>query len=354
MRTLGLFCVSALCFAQPQSHPAAWRYIHPQAKTLIGVDVRAAIQSPLGQKLKTEFLNAGFRKTLSTPGVDLLENVEKLLFSSPVLPNTPSAGKADSQPVVISVSGRFDLAKIRTFMRDKKAKESTYKGIPVFSRVEKGTDIQLALVNAQIVVLGDERSLHAALDLQAAGGAPLAGKPLFQRATELATLYEIWVASEAMPPDATISQMPGGNLLSGVLGLEGGISLREGVDLQLNLLTESPAKAKEIAEAARVLLQFAAMGPNSDKRVQDVLRKLRLDSDGERVSVAIGWPLTEIDQQIAALKGQVLQAALRRTPAPTPAAADPVPPPTPAKPEPMVVKIYGLSEGTREVTIESR
>ena len=354
MRTLGLFCVSALCFAQPQSHPVAWRYIHPQAKMLVGVDVHAALQSPLGQRLKSEFFKAGFQQAVGTPGIDLIENVEKILFSSPVLPNASTTAKPEDQPVVIAISGRFDLTKVRAFMRDKKAQESAWHGIPIFSRVEKGTDIQLALVNAQTVVLGDHRSLRAALDQPAANGAPVTGKPLFQRATELATLYEIWFVSEVLPDAASMPQMPAGNLLSGVLGVEGGISLREGLDVQMNLLTESPAKAKEIAEAARVLLQFAAMGPKTDKRIDQVLQKLRLDSDGERVSVAIGWPLAEIDQQIAGLKGQVLQAATGRPPAQGPAATEPLPPPKPAKPTPMVVKIYGLSEGTREVTIKDR
>jgi hypothetical protein len=108
--------------AQSTSHPTFWRYSHPDAKALVGVDVKRVMDSPFGQRLAKEFEQAGFKARAQSEGADLISGVERVLISLPgqFAPRKP-AGKTEKTPFVATLQGKFDLAKIRAFVKSQSA-----------------------------------------------------------------------------------------------------------------------------------------------------------------------------------------------------------------------------------------
>jgi hypothetical protein len=347
MRVLPLLCLAtAAAFAQPISHPTFWRYVHPQAKTLIGVDLRAVSQSPLWKKIAADFEKSGWKQQVSHQGLDFVKDIDQILLSSPTLPS--NARQLEGASVVLAMQGRFQLDKLRSSISAKGAKSSSYKGVPLLLQDGK-TDIVLALVSPKLLVLGDPKSLRAAIDHYETSIAAMSDEPMFQRATELATLYDAWVVSDA--PPAAGPQSPTAQMLKDVRGFEGGISFRDGLALELNLQTDSPGKARELTDGLRVLLQFATMGPQQDPMVKDLVQRLRIQTDDTRASFAILWKQDEVLGLVDNLKTKAVQAAFGAPAGPIPAAA-PLPDSEPKPPSgPLVVKIFGMDEGPRDVVI---
>ncbi|MBL8293947.1 MAG: DUF3352 domain-containing protein [Bryobacterales bacterium] len=347
MRVLPLLCLAtAAAFAQPISHPTFWRYVHPQAKTLIGIDLRAVSQSPLWNKIAADFEKSGWKQQVSHQGLDFVKDIDQILLSSPSLPS--NARQLEGAAVVLAMQGRFQLDKLRSSISAKGAKTSSYKGVPLLLQDGK-TDIVLAMVSPQLLVLGDPKSLRAAIDHHETSITAMAGEPRFQRATELATLYDAWIVSDA--PPAAGPQSPAAQMLKDVRGFEGGISLRDGLALELNLQTDSHAKARELTDGLRVLLQFATMGPQQDPMVRDLVQRLRIQTDDSRASFAILWKQDEVVGMVDGLKAKAVQAAFGSPNGPLPAAPT-LPEPAPKPPAgPLIVKIFGMEEGPREVVI---
>lgn len=347
MRVLPLLCLAtATAVPQPISHPTFWRYVHPQAKTLVGVDVRTVKQSQLGKKLAADFEKAGWKQQVSRQGVDFIEDVDQILLSSPSLPS--NATQLDGAALVLAMQGRFQLEKLRASIAGKGAKSTTYKGVTLLTQDGK-TDIVLALVSPQILVLGDPKSLRTVIDRYESTVPAMSSDPMFQRATELATLYDAWVVSE-VPPAAKVQSL-NAQFLRHVQALEGGVSFRNGLALELNLQTDSSAKARELTDSLSVLLQLATMGPKQDPIVKDLIERLRIQTEDNRATFAILWKEGEVFQMVDSLKSKVVKVALGTPGGPAPAAAPlPEPEPTP-QPGPLVVKIHGMDEGTREVVL---
>jgi len=347
MRVLSLLCLASVtALAQPISHPTFWRYIHPQAKTLIGVDVRAVSQSSLFKKIANDFEKSGWKQQITQQGLNFVEDIDQILISSPTLPS--NSRQLDGAAVVVALQGRFQLDKLRASVTGKGAKAASYKGVPLLLQDGK-TDIILALISPQLLVLGDPKSLHAAIDQYETSLPALSSEPMFQRATELATLYDVWLVSD-VPPGAG-SPSPATQMLQQVRGVEGGISFRDGLTLELNLQTDSPDKARELTDGVGVLLQFATMGPQQDPMLKDLVQRLRIQTDDTRASFAILWKQDEVIKMVDEIKTRVVHTAFGAPSGPVPA-APPLPDPEPKPPAgPLVVKIFGMDEGTREVVI---
>jgi hypothetical protein len=333
--------------AAPLSHPAFWRYVHPDAKILIGVDVNALTRSPLWSSLAADFERAGWKQEISASGLDFLEHVERVLLSAPGFETQQLDW--DQAPVVLALHGRFPLDQLKSTLTARGARASTYQGIPLLEQDGAKTDLLLALVSPQLLLLGDSLSLRAAIDHQLAGSPSLPSSPLFQRATELAVLYDVWITSTITPPARLAAGVAPAPLLEQIRALEGGISFRDGVSLALSLETPSPATARELTEGLNVLLQFGAMAPKPDPFITGLLSRLRISHDHERAQFAVAWNQLEVAQLLTAARDNFFQAAFHAlVPAPS-RPAEPTLPVPPPPPTPLVVKVHGLDDGPKEI-----
>src|SRR5580658_9738019 len=108
MRLARLWFVLVPMFASAQTDPGPWRFVDPGAKAVISVDWKRVSHSQVGVMLRDKWLDpAG---GASIPGIEFLDDVDRFLLSS--RGGDPGA-ETEEAPLLVVVTGRFDLPKIR-------------------------------------------------------------------------------------------------------------------------------------------------------------------------------------------------------------------------------------------------
>ncbi|MCP5117119.1 MAG: hypothetical protein GY953_40355, partial [bacterium] len=119
--------MASVLLAEPNSAsmPAVWRYAHPDATALIGIEWNRVLSSPLGQQIQAKITETGFS---GTPGLEFLDDVDRIFISSP----GPAGPSSDEQPpAVVAVQGRFDLDKLRQMATEKMAASAVYRSVEI-------------------------------------------------------------------------------------------------------------------------------------------------------------------------------------------------------------------------------
>lgn len=353
-----LVCLNVASWsANSVSHPSYWRYAHPQAKVLVGIEWQRIVQSPLAAKLQQEMAQAGLTRMMSAQGLDFIWEVERVFISS------PGGGKKDQPPLVAALQGRFDLAKVRESITKLGAKANVYKGVALLAPDKAGADQVLALASASVLLFGDRVSVQAALDNYSAAAPPPAGSKLYQRAADLSSRFDLWFAGVGAPGDlAGAAAMPQAQMLADVESFEAGVSLQNGLGLELSLNSKTEESAKALAGAVQGLMGLAAMHAGANPEAAEFLKKLHVKTEHARVSLALSIDQAELEkgiQQIRASAGPAMAGVQVRPkitgtnatnlPALPHAAVIPVAPIKPA--EPAVIRIYGAEGGTKEIPL---
>jgi hypothetical protein len=165
------------------------------------------------------------------------------------------------------------------------------------------------------------------------------------RAADLAAQYTIW-ATGAMPAEAL------GQDMKDVQGLDFGITVRNGLDLAVDLRTRSPEAAGALAGMIQMLLGMASQ-QQREPAIRELLQKLdvrtelssvriRFSVDGNQFQQAFSGVRTAWGARPSKTLGQLALLGDMQQMAP------------PRPPRPKVVRILGLEEGVREVRLEPR
>jgi len=333
-----------------QSHPTFWRYSHPEARALVGIDIERMAKSPFGVRMKKELDQFGAKKMAAGEGMDFLADVDRVLISTPGRGGeAAAAGPAkDAPPVVIALQGKFKVNSLRAGFLKRGARRSLYQGAELFHPRRGKTDMDAALVNSSILLLGDPDALRLTLDHFNAERTAGEVAPLFQRAAELGQIYDLWFTAETSPADLAASNVPNARLLEAVRSFEGGLTLNSGLGLELSLSTEKDEDAQQLAAMLQGLLQMGALAAE-DEQARDLLRKIRIGRQNALVSATLRYSQQELDRGLDQAKaaffartgaGPAVRAKVETKDA-TSAPADP--------PAPLTVKILNLETGPREV-----
>lgn len=350
--TIVSLLAAAVCAGAAESSstsvPTFWRYAHPEAKMLVGVDVNRITGSAVGQRFKREITQMGFKKMASDNGMGFFQDVDRVLVSSTGEPSDLQQ-KKQQPPTVIAIQGKFDLNAFRREMARKKAAKFTYKSAEIYRRGNTN-DMVVAVVSPTVMLLGDGPSLKLAIDNHADADPDLAGTSLMRRAVELDQLYDVWFASEVSPASAAEAAGAGGpgKLLEETESFEGGVSFKKGLGLDFALHNKSSEAAAKLAAAMRLMMDLA---PAKDPETAALLKKVVVSSDGQDVHLSFAFEEKEImagiDSVMNARMGKPSVAGSARTQQTQPVAMAAPPPPPP----PMVVKILNAEGGPREVQL---
>lgn len=351
-RSLVLLAVAAVP-AAASSHPSFWRYAHPQAKVLVGIEWQRVMNSPPAQRMREEMAKEGWTRMLSSQGLDFIWDIERVFVSSP-------GGSKNQPPLVAAVQGRFDLAKVRQAIHGQGAQALVYRGVALLRNAKPGADQCMALVSPQVLLFGDRASVQAALDHYAAATPPPASR-LYQRASDLSARYDLWFVGTASPQDFAAAGLP--ELVSQVESFEAGLSLQQGLGLDVNLNAKTAESAQALASTIQGFVHLAAMQGGGRPEAAEFLNKLRVNAEQARVTVSLAVDQAELDRAVqqmrASVRASVQGGALARmdmrpravargvSNPPAATAVVPAPPPKPA--EPAVIRIYGAEGGTREI-----
>lgn len=366
---LALLAISAGAIAAATlgaSEPMAWRFAHPEAQILAGVDFRKLSVTPDGQQIRSQFVAA--------LGAPVLDQAERLLLSSVV----ESTGKRSD---VLILSGSFSLTQLRKLAMAEGARMVPYRGLEIAAPAGAvASDPHLAWITGPgggtTVLIGTRPAIQAAAERSKAQVESLSSvNPLFKRARDLASEHPVWVSCETVPQGFGPKSLDrfvedGDGTDAGQLeGFDLGLRLGKSTDLNLWVWTSSEATAdavlKLLQEAAAskdrfvlspwlgelqgsieegTLVLGAGLVPGSVAgRVGPLLAAFALPVDVRAVAPLSGPNPT----QELAVRAKVAASVPATGLPPVPTFALPTAPPPP--PKKLFIRIEGMDDGVRDI-----
>jgi hypothetical protein len=373
--------------AQAQSHPSWWNWASPDATALVGVRWETVRAAPVSEALAEELGPDG---SLGLPDLELLKQAKQLLLSSPSF--------------LVVASGDFPAEQLRAQASAQSMKPTAYKGVDLWISPGKST-LSVARISDHILLAAFRRNLEAAIDRNQAqqnqGQGERRYSPLLKRAARFSG-QDLWVIATQLPDPLASRFVP---LDVEARGFEGSVSLEDGIRLEgtlaagsqddaslltakLHQLTSglpSIARGLQVVQAGdMVVLTMAATREQVAANLRPASKTATAAAQpvpsphGEAapapvvaataaakpvatanavptpvtVSASAPTPVTTATPAPSPVTASVSAAPVAASPAaPTPVAALTPAPIVPVQAGLRVVRILGLDEGTREITL---
>jgi hypothetical protein len=319
-------------FAAAQSHPSWWTYASPDATALVGIDLQSVRTSPFADPIEAELWG-----DLGFPDLPCLHNARQILISSPSL--------------LVLVSGNFSAAAMRDQTARRALKPMTYRGIDMWFATEKGA-LSLARFSDQLVMIGDPKSLQAAVDRSMSDSKNYS--PLLSRAAQFAQ-KNLWVVSSQLPDDLASRFVP---LDTEAQSFAGSVSVRNGLEIEAVLSAGSEQQANASANKLRQTVPtLPAIARALQVTVEDDSIFLSLTASREQVIAALRPPEplpTPVETIRMETPKGIEQVVIEKPSPPKPVAVVIVEKPAVEKPveKPQVIRIIGLDDGPREIVLK--
>src|SRR5713226_6164230 len=181
-----------------------WELGHPDAKLLVGIDLKSLRESAVGQSVRSQWNAQPQQIGPAALALGFLEQIDRIFISSPSLSSSPikTAGKTvgtaatkttaanENPPFLLVVEGTLPLQQLLAFLP---GTAHRYRDIDVY-RGAKAGDANMAMLDARTIVLGDEKSVIAAIDRRGHTAPPASS--ILSRAKALASTHDIWIIAE--------------------------------------------------------------------------------------------------------------------------------------------------------------
>jgi hypothetical protein len=373
MRVLCALAAAAM-LAQAQSHPSWWNWASPDATALVGVRWETVRTSPLSEALADELGPDG---SLGLPDLECLKQAKQLLLSSPAF--------------LVVASGDFAAEQLRAEATAQSMKPTVYKGVDLWISPGKYT-LSVARISDHILLAAFRRNLEAAIDRNQAqqnqGQGERQYSPLLRRGARFSG-QDLWVIATQLPDPLASRFVP---LDVEARGFEGSVSLEDGIRLEgtlaagsqddasllaakLHQLTSglpSIARGLQVVQAGdMVVLTMAASREQVAANLRPAPKVATATTAAAQPVPAVAAPTSPTPvAPVTPAPSPVTPSIAAATPvtvsvsAPTPVTASPAAPtpvaaltpstPAPTAPVPAgprVVRILGLDEGPREITL---
>jgi hypothetical protein len=344
--SLALAVLLAPVIARGQSDPALWRFVYPDAQSVISIDWARIRQSQAGVLIRDKWLKSNDAPAI--PGVELLNDIDRVLISSPA--KVP--GDSADASILIALRGHFDAARVHQLFALYGAKPQSYNAFQVYRPQGKGaTNTAWVLFDAETILYGDAPSVFSALDRSRFSSPPLETGSVVARATQLDANYEFWMildAPEMLSNDRIAALVRGGDWGAEAQGFEAGVNLRAGLAADITVHFSSDETAKRVtAELTRVVNQ-AVKSKGMNGQFRDVATKLKFNVDGSTAKISLRLNEQDLEKSAQAFEAG-LKAADRSAENANPTAVASAAPPKPVPSKPKVIRIEGLDDGTVEI-----
>jgi hypothetical protein len=231
---------------------------------------------------------------------------------------------------------------------------STYRNVPLW--ISRGRTLSVAQLSDQLLLIGLRKTLESAIDRSESARSESARSaennnkqysPLLARAARYSS-KDLWVVATALPDPLASLFVP---IDKDTKNFEGSVSVHDGLHLEASVDAPSEDAAAVIGEALR----------GSIASLPSVARELRIEVEAQRVALALEVTpqqlVAGVWQSSSQAAGQPAGQAAGQPVAPAPAEPLPVPspraePPLAEAPDtPMIIRIFGLEEGPREIVL---
>jgi len=344
------------------SEPIAWRFAHPEAQILAGVDFRRLNETADGRQIREQFAGA--------LGAPILDQTERMLLSSVI----EATGKRSD---VLVLSGSFSLAQLRKLAMSEGARMMPFKGVEIAAPAGAAAgDPHLAWITglggATTVLIGTRPAIQAAAERSKASVESLASvNTLFARARDLGQKYPVWITCETVPqgfgPKSLdhFGEGSDGAAAGQLDGFDIGIQVSKTADLNMKIWTTDEATADSVLQRLqsavglpdRFILSpwLAELKGEIDVSTLVLSAPIAPGSVAERVGPLLAAFALPVDlkspdpRPVPAIRAKVeANVPMTGMPPVTPpvAAAIPIPATPPKK---LFVRIEGMEEGTKDI-----
>jgi hypothetical protein len=201
--------------------------------------------------------------------------------------------------------------------------------------------------DSSTVLLGDEKSVLAAIDRR--GGALVQASALLRRAQALAATHDFWLIADGpltgfQPTGAGASNPLAAQIAAQVKGMDMGLAVRDGFQLELSVAAESEAVAAQMTQLLSTQIQIAMLAQANNPQAAEISRKLHITAEGNRMQLSLALTRDEFEQQLRAAQAARMQASTSsssQTAQPVVRSAQPA--------NPGHITIYGLDDGPRVI-----
>jgi hypothetical protein len=303
------------CFPAAQAADTSLIGLAPQgSEVLVGFNLKQIRGAGLGQLLMSQAgpSNPDFKAFVDKAGFDPIRDIDEVVIAAP-----PTTGKPRA---FILVRGTFDAARFGKLVTGAGATATEYHGIQIFTKPgeQQSPLSSIALIDASLLVAGDDQGVRAFVDRQGQPGG--LGAELAAQAAEAAASNDIWVVLHASPAAFAPAGATPGQAVALLQSIERAtIGLKLGTDIVLsaNVMTHSPDEAQGLLSALQLVSGMAASSDPGANPAAAFLQKLQLESEGNAVKLRLAVPQTEV---IAAI-GKAMTKMAPQKAAPTPAPA---------------------------------
>ena len=319
---------------------ADWRFAHPQAEMLMGVKVRALVESPLGDAFREQAKVLG----PAAAKIELLDEVQEVYIS--VVSKRGKNGKVSDSDGLVLLVGDFDGGKVMRMLQSKDLPKAGSETLtPRF-------------IDRSTILLGDEDTMIAAVERlkDPTRRGALFTNPLFERAGEMNQENDFWMVGSVSPLAATGNSAPGPlSFLNDLRSFSFGLGMRDKMRLDVGLSMRTRKAADEMIAAFQQIQGQMRKQMKDPAEWDKIAEAMKLSTTGTSLRLQMAMDATEVkrsmDQVLAARnRAGATEALLAGNAAPAPASAPAEPPPPPA-PMRRTVIVYGQESGTREIPV---
>ena len=98
----GVLSTGAWAAETSVSMPSLWRYAHPEARALVGIEWGRFLKSPMGRQLRQKMSESASR---DSKALEIFDKIQQIFISSP---GKLTRNAAEQPPMVVAVQGEFD------------------------------------------------------------------------------------------------------------------------------------------------------------------------------------------------------------------------------------------------------
>lgn len=341
---LACLCLLVPAPAAAQTDAGLWRFVHPNAKALIGIDVQRIRTSHVAGEMASQWHSMVTAMPFPLPGMDLIETIDRVVVSSP---GRNEKDPDEEPPLLIAVSGKFEPGKLRQMLLKAGSKPQAFNSVTIYRPQDQSSqDFGFVVLNSQTLLIGDVKSLCAAIErVERDPAAPPPG--IVERARDLDLAYDFWAVLLTPPSSLGGDRFPLADVAGELTGLEAGIAVRDGLAFDVNLHAMSERAAKDIAAQFSELIHLASKDRENHPEWAGLDRKLKVTLEHADVHLALRFDVKDVTRLAKSLD----EGRARRQQLAAKAAQLPDKPPELQKaPERrQVIRIEGLDEGPREI-----
>lgn len=299
-----------------RSGPDELQYVPRDAAVLAYANVQDVMNSELRRHLKEAMPMSenGQREFQTQTGINIQTDIDRVVACLGA-----DAGVSGPHSGMVVATGRFDVAKIESLMREHGATVEEYKGVrllvgsaramhkhlngdaaagdePSTSASDSTDSFALAFLEPGVIAVGGGPLVHRAVDLKSGGDNITTNDEVMNLVRSLDSGNNAWalghfdaLRSKARLPDKVASQIPAITLFSISAHVNGGL---HGT---LRAETRDEAAANNLRDVVRGFLALGKLQTSGKPEVEAMMQSLELGGTGKTVALSFAVPAELFD-----------------------------------------------------------